>query len=266
MRAPLPLMEVAANVLDTIAASPRLFCLLDFDGTLAPLASTPGGAMPLAGTAGLLRSLAALPGTSVAIVSGRPIEDVSARLGVAEVYYIGVHGLETRPPHGETTRIEGVEAIRGVMPAIRADLERELGPRPGILVEDKVFAVACHYRLASRADAAAARWTTAAAARRYRARGARIGLTEGHEVVEIRPDFADKGRAVRALLGPGAAPTLPLYAGDDRTDEDAFAALPPHSITIHVGEPSPRSRARYRAADPLELHAFLASVVRCRSR
>lgn len=260
-----PLMEVAARVLDTIAGFPQLFCFLEIDATVAA-ATRSDGPVPISGVGPVLRSLLEAPGTSVAVVSAMPVADLEARLDVAGVHCVGMDGLQTRLPTGETVTAAGVDAIRAVLPAMRADLERELAGRDGVEVEARGVTLVCTSRGASRADAAVARWTAAAVTRQYRAQGARIVMREGRDGVEIRPDFADKGRAVRALLGQGGAALLPLYAADDADDEDGFVSLPPYAITIHIGGPGERTRARYRLADALEMYAFLAAVVRCRRR
>ena len=103
----------------------------------------------------------------------------------------------------------------------------------------------------------------AAVARAYQRRGVKVTVTHGHEVIEIRPTDANKGRTVCALLAAYAPGALPVYIGDDRTDEDAFACLPPESITIRVGASVP-SRARFRLAAPADVYSFLRALLDCR--
>jgi trehalose-phosphatase len=264
MTAARPLAQVAGEILERIAAAERLFCFLDYDGTLAPIAATPEAARPLPGMPEVLRALAVAPGTRVALVSGRSIENLSAHLDVAGVWYIGIHGLETRAPDGSYQRTEQAAVIRSLLPAIRRRLEVALSAHPGIALEDKGAALACHFRLASREAAAAARWTVSSVVREYTSRGLAIAAIEGHEVIEIRPAFVSKGKAVRALLNEQGRGVLPLYVGDDRTDEDAFAVLPAPAVTVRVGPPDTVTTARYLLADPVAVAEFLRDVLRVR--
>ncbi len=255
------LREVEAADLQRIATAARVFCFLDFDGTLSPLAPTPGTAVPVAGTAALLQELAAAPGTQVALVTGRTVADVRRFLDVPGIYYIGVHGLEIGLPNGSVELSEGVAVIRSMLPAIKHQIERAVGSRPGILIEDKGLALACHYRLASRGDAAHAQQTVTAIAQDYQRRGAHVRVTHGHEVVEIRSAFANKGKTVCRLLAAYGPSALAVYIGDDQTDEDAFKALPPESVTIRVGPAAVPTAARYRVEGPSEVLHFLRALV-----
>jgi trehalose-phosphatase len=259
------LREHIADVLERIRLDAGLFCFLDYDGTLAPIAPTPAEARPLPGTAEMLEHLARLPLTQVAVVSGRSIDDVQRFINVGGIYYVGIHGLEVQHPGGRREVSPSAATVIALIPEIRGRLEDAVGGRPGILLEDKGAAIACHYRLASRSDAQAARDATIALADSYRQRGAPLTFIDGHEVTEIRPLDADKGKAVNALLASIWPAPLALYAGDDRTDEDAFRRLPPSSITIRVAAVPVETAARYRVADPNEVQAFLAEVVKARA-
>ena len=258
------LHEVEASVLRRIAAAARVFCGLDYDGTLSPLAPTPDAAAPPAGTAALLQELATMPGLEIALVTGRTVADLRRFLDVPGIYYVGIHGLEMGLPNGTVELSESVAVTRWVVPAIKRQIEQALVNRPGVLIEDKGLALACHYRLASRADAAITRETVSSIAQDYRRRGARISLMHGHEVVEIRSAFANKGKTVCRLLARHAPAALAVYIGDDRTDEDAFKLLPPESVTIRVGPAREPTAARYRVENPDEVLRFLRAIMACR--
>jgi len=258
------LQEVEDAVLQRIAAAERVFCFLDYDGTLSRLAPTPDAATPLPGTAAQLRALAVLPGTQVALVTGRTIADLRRYLDVPGLYYIGVHGLQIQFPNGVAQVSEGAAVVRSILPAIKRQIERALVDLPGILIEDKEMALACHYRLASRVDAATARQTVATVARNYQRHGVHITVTHGHEVVEIRPAFSNKGKAVCQLLAARGPSALAVYIGDDQTDEDAFALLPEESITIRVGPATTPTAARYRIPEPEDVLRFLGTMTESR--
>lgn len=256
--------DCQADVMARIATAGSVFCFLDYDGTLAPLAPTPEDASPLPGVRALLQELAAAPGMQVALVTGRTIADLRRFLDVEGVYYVGIHGLEIQLPDGAIEMSDGVAVVRSILPAIKQRLRQALGGRPGILIEDKGLALACHYRLATRADAATTRQTVAAVARTYQRRGVKIVVRNGHEVVEIRPAYVNKGKTTCMLLAAHGFGALPVYVGDDQTDEDAFALLPPEAITIRVGTADVSTVARYRLATPDAVHRFLRAMLDAR--
>src|SRR3990172_4063071 len=109
-----PLAAAEERILRRLGEAESVFCFLDYDGTLAPLAPTPDQALPLPGIARLLQELTEMPGAYVAVVSGRPIADVRRLLDVPGVYYVGLHGLEVSLPGGETELTEGVASVRAI--------------------------------------------------------------------------------------------------------------------------------------------------------
>ncbi len=242
----------------------HLSCLLDYDGTLAPLAPTPGEAHPLPGTADLLHRLATAPATEVAIITGRTIADVRSLIDVPGVHYVGVHGLEIEWASGKRWLAPGASLMRAALPSIRERLEQALHRRPGIMIEDKGAALACHYRLAAPADAASAQHAVAAIVRTYRRRGVPVTVLRGHAVSEIRPATVNKGQAVRVLLAACVRQSLAIYVGDDETDADAFRALPADALTVQVGAANGSGPARYRLPGPPEVQRFLRWVLACR--
>jgi trehalose-phosphatase len=255
----------STEVVRTLAEAPALFCFLDYDGTLAPIAPTPAQAAPLPGTAELLTLLARKRSTRVAIVTGRTVADVRSFIDLPQLYYVGIHGLEIRRP-GEAVRMApSATAVQAAMPAIRAEVDGAVRNLRGVFLEEKGAAIACHYRLASRVDAQAARTAVVAIAERYAERGVPVKHLDGHEVTEIRPADVDKGAAVATLLAEVHPTPLALYIGDDRTDEDAFAKLPLDAITIRVGSPEHESYARFRLPDPAAVRRFLDAVAARRS-
>lgn len=260
------LREVERDVLRRIAGAPGVFCLLDYDGTLAWLAPTPADAVPLPGVVALLSELTELAGVQVALVSGRPVSDLRRALDVPGVYYIGIHGLEIRLPDGRCEAREDLAAIRSALADLKRELSATAGTRPGILLEDKGVALACHYRLASAADKAAAQAAVAELVTSYQQRGVPIAILRGHEVSEMCPAHVNKGTAVKAVLAQHGCGALPMYIGDDRTDEEVFRLLPPDAITIRVGPASEPTLARYRLDSPEDVRQFLRAVRECRVR
>ena len=266
LAAPRPLSRVpdALASWDTVAALLRgrpLAVFLDFDGTLSPIVDRPDDArMTPSGGPALARLAALCP---VAIVSGRDLGDVRRRAGVETLWYAGSHGFEYAGPDGQ--RQEHEQAGQAV--AALAEAERELSARlrdvPGAIVENKRFALAAHYRMV--AEERASEVVNAVA--EIGAQHPVLRMTGGRKVAELRPNIDwDKGKALFWLLeriAPDVGEVLPLYAGDDLTDEDALAAIGERGLGVVVRnyELGDRPTAAHVAADdPEEFCAFLERV------
>jgi trehalose-phosphatase len=228
---------------------------LDFDGTLAPIAQRPGEAAMPVNTREALDAVAARGDTMVAIVSGRSLEDITAKVGIPGLYYVGNHGLEIRGPNIELRHEEAVEA----QPAIRECAERvteDVGDTPGVIVEDKGLTLSVHYRLVGSAAEDAVRESVR---RSCGDNGVRI--TEGRKVFEIRPDVDwNKGHALLFLIDMLVAiPDAPvLFVGDDLTDEDGFRAVAERGNGIVVGDPvTPDTAARFYLPGPEDVTRLL---------
>jgi trehalose-phosphatase len=236
---------------------PALF--LDYDGTLSPIAPRPELATLPAATRDVLARLAAR--RPVAILSGRGLDDVRSLVNLGELYYAGSHGFDIAGPGG--FRHEVGEGWPARIDALAEQLREELAGIPGVLVEPKRFALAVHFRLVpdehlpaiERAvDRAAARFTGTPGVRK----------TGGKKVFELRPDLDwDKGRALLFLLaelGLDRPDVLPVYLGDDATDEDAFAALarrPGGGLGILIADEPRPTAAEYVLRDPGEARELL---------
>jgi trehalose-phosphatase len=235
-----------------------LLCL-DYDGTLSEIADEPAEAYPLREIPQLLASLAKWRGRiTVAVVSGREIAVLQRLLGLSDgIEFVGVHGLEVMRPDG---RREVIPSAREWMPdlaKIRAWLGSNVSKNAGFVIEDKVLSIALHYR---KADAAVARKVDRAFEKFIRLETPALKAGHGKMVIEAMPRIAGKGDAVLRLVGRTGERFLPVYFGDDLSDEDAFAALRERGITVLVGEAHP-SAARYRVDNPADVAAVLDSIV-----
>lgn len=242
------------TALDEAAASSHLLVGVDFDGTLAPFSEEPMEAAALPGAIRALQQLAAMPGMTVALVSGRALEPLRA-LSAAEspIVLIGSHGAESsraETPH----QLSDEEQQR--LHALEGDLSDLLEQHPRARVEHKPSARVLHTRGLSAADATAA--TDAAADLAERHTG--VLVTPGKEVLEMAVTQASKGSALLDLAGEVGAETI-VYAGDDVTDERAFELLREHDVGIKVGDGA--TTAGHRVADEREvlevLHHLLAA-------
>jgi trehalose 6-phosphate synthase/phosphatase len=239
--------------------------ILDYDGTLREFELHPDLAQPTPEIRALLRSLAALPATSVHIVSGRRRRNLEQWLGRLPLYLCAEHGYLARSPGGEWRTLLDLD-LSWLRPIERL-LRRVAADVPGAHVERKSCSVAWHYR---QAEPEYGSWRARELLNdlHQHLAGAPAEILAGHQVVEVRALGVDKGVYVRSLFPNGKEPThFVLGLGDDRTDHDLLDALPAGSIAGHVGGLLPSIRgADGRREDihivgPGEVRAFLRDLV-----
>ncbi|MBR8227978.1 trehalose-phosphatase [Burkholderia vietnamiensis] len=223
----------------------------DFDGTLVELASTPDSIHVPPSLLTLLDTLRQRSHGAVAVVSGRGIDNLDTFLSMPDLPIAGLHGAERRDSNGDTQRI-GFNDER--LLRIERELAAVVDRHPGMLLEIKGAAVALHYRNAADREPVARE----AAERLVAEYADAYVLQPGKMVFEIKPKGVDKGRALAAFLDePPFAGRVPLFAGDDLTDEKGFAVVNARgglSIKVGAGETSARMRLDSVAA----LHAQIA--------
>jgi trehalose 6-phosphate phosphatase len=214
--------DALGTALAALAGRRPLLVASDYDGVLAPLVDVPSEAVPAPGMAEALERLAAVPGVTVALVSGRGLDDLRATSGFTGSFrWIGSHGAEFDGP------------LVGELASRRDELAARLEPltsgTPGARLEVKPASVAVHVRQVTDRAAAAALLESARAAV-----DPSLTLKPGKDVLEVAVTDADKGSAVLRLARElGAAATV--YLGDDVTDEDAFRALGRDDVSVKVG-------------------------------
>lgn len=232
----------------------RILLMLDFDGTLAPIVPQPPDARVPRETMDVLLALRDCPKVAMAIVSGRAARDVRSLVGLDGIHYFGSHGRERMRPGSGTVETDwrGHEAIRRLCERLSADLS-DVG---GFEVENKGVSAAAHYRNAEPRDRPRIERTVLDAVEAVPS----LRVAPGKMVYDITPaDGVDKGTAALALVVETGG--LPLYYGDDTTDESAFGALPAASVTVFVGPPTQPSLARYRVSGPSEVAESLARIL-----
>ncbi|NNH68811.1 trehalose-phosphatase [Nocardia uniformis] len=228
--------------------------LLDFDGTLADIVPNPADARLVEGAAEALTDLATR--CQVAMVSGRDLEELREHVDLPGLWYAGSHGFELLAPDGTRHVHDAVPGAERALAESADELRGQLSGITGVMVEHKRFAVAVHYR-----NVAAAHVGTVITAVNDMARQRGLRATGGRKVVELRPDVDwDKGTALRWILDHLTVPALPIYIGDDFTDEDAFDAVESDGLAIvvrHAETGDRRTAARFALADPHHVRDFL---------
>lgn len=240
----------------------HMLLMTDYDGTLTPIVSDPADAQLTADVRADLQALSRSRWARLAVISGRDLADVRARVAVADAIYAGCHGLEIAGP-GLRFSHPDAEAQEDSLRAVSLALCWGAPFVDGMRVEPKRLGVAIHYRHVA---ASAQKTVQAMLARSLLCRGGAFKVFHGTKVIEILPHVAwNKGRCAQwirdRIVGARPRPTIVLYMGDDWTDEQVFEALAGEAVTIRVGNGVPASRARFQLADVGRVHRLLSSLV-----
>ncbi|MGE0873944.1 MAG: trehalose-phosphatase [Burkholderiales bacterium] len=238
-------------------AGKDLAVFLDYDGTLTPIVDDHAKALLDAETRALVSALSAH--CAVTIVSGRDLGRLRELVALDSVWYAGSHGFEIAAPGGSGQCMETGTAFLPQLDSADGALRAQLSGIAGHAVERKRFSIAVHFRQVGDGDRA----RLGSIVERVIADHRGLRLAHGKMVFELRPDIDwDKGNAVLWLLqrfGASSRSTVPVYIGDDLTDEDAFEALAGRGLCIAVRHDETRQTAAdYVLADVAEVKRFLA--------
>ncbi len=239
-----------------ITSARESMMFLDYDGTLSPIVSDPSAATLVDGAAEALELVAAV--CPVAVLSGRDLADIRTRVGTPGLWYAGSHGFELTGPDHSYHQNEAAATFVPVLERAAAELRDSLAQIPGVRVEHKRFAVAVHYREVAPEHVAQIVATTHALGQR-----AGLRVTNGRMLVELRPDIDwDKGTTLAWIRDriDAAGSLLPIYIGDDLTDEDAFDAVRFDGIGIvvrHNEDGDRKTAAHFTLQSPDQVREFL---------
>ena len=261
------LFSVWPEAAQRLKAARRVLLLSDYDGTLTPIVDRPELADLPAGTRQLLRALAHRHCFTVGIISGRALSDLKQRVGIGSIVYAGNHGLEIEGP-GISFINPLAEEMKPVLRVIHQVLSNALHTVRGALVEDKGLSLSVHYRLVEEEEVEEAKTVFERILRMPHLSG-KVKITSGKKVHEVRPAVDwDKGKAIKLLMkrygkGGRRSGLLPVYLGDDLTDEDGFGAIERYGdgLTVFVGGESDSTMARYFLRSPDEVERFLSMLL-----
>lgn len=239
---------------DAVTSNARWALFLDVDGTLLDLAETPEQVRVPESLKSLLSELTERMEGAVALVSGRTIENLDELFAPLKLCAAGVHGAERRGSNGI---IERASIDTAALQSAREALADFAVAHPGLLLEDKSYAIALHYRLAPHMQEPALAKVTAV----LQQLGSDYVLQTGKCVYEIRPSAWTKGTAVRKFTSESPfAQRSPIYIGDDVTDEHAFEAVNAlGGVSVRVGDPV-ATLARFRLPSVRDVHGWLQSL------
>ncbi len=243
----------------------NLFIFLDFDGTLAPIVSTPKKAVLPKTAKKLLEKMSRNPHIRLAFISGRRLEDIKSKIKIKNAIYSGNHGLQLEGPKMEFEPFFISPRYRMIVSRIKSDLGQKIAHIHGALVEDKGIVLSLHYRLVDKKKIAELKTIFYETVILHLA-SRKIEIKEGKQVLEVCPPVEwNKGKMVLWLLAQRlfelkGGKIFPVYIGDDVTDEDAFRAIRNKGLTIFVGKPK-KTHAQYYVRDHNEVHALLKRIL-----
>jgi trehalose-phosphatase len=236
-----------SEIADRIGRARAVRLFLDFDGTLVAIRRSPEGVTFSHRTRQVLDRISSHRRVTAVIVSGRRRGALRRFVRLPHVQYWGMYGWE-RGPERRLSRAAVWELSR-----VRANLVAGLRDRPGVRIEDKRMSVSVHTRGASLRARRQAHDLLASTLRQC----SHLYVLTGSQVWDVLPrQISGKGAAIRDAVRRVRSSFLPIYVGDDTTDESAFALLD-RGITVKVGTSNRDTRARYWLASPTEVRGFI---------
>jgi trehalose 6-phosphate phosphatase len=227
---------------------------LDFDGTLVDIALRPSAVKVAPELPALMAELHTAAGGALALISGRPLADIDRLVGLKYLPVAGQHGSERRDARGQVhVHPVDVEALA----ELRTRAQSWCVTHPGLALEDKGLSIALHYRTAPELGAVAERLVRDAIGDA----NANFHIQTGKMVFEIKPAGPDKGRAIEEFLAESPfVGRLPVFIGDDVTDEHGFDAVNARGgVSIKVGDGA--SAARWRLQSVADVHRWLRDAL-----
>ena len=243
-------------VTDYAASKDRLL-LLDYDGTLVPFAAKPQKAVPGEATREVLLGLSRVPENEVVVISGRDRYTLDAWFEGMDIGLIAEHGVWVKERSGEWRMHEGLsDDWKGeIYPLLELYADRT----PGAFIEEKDYSLVWHYRR-TEPMLGAQRAKDLKDDLLHLTSNLNVGVMEGNKVIEIKNTTVDKGRAALNWVSRHAWDFI-LAIGDDRTDEDLFAVMPPEAYSIKVGLAP--SRARFNLVAQRDVLPLLRRCIEC---
>jgi len=264
------------KIVTRIESASRVLLLFDYDGTLTPIMERPGIAILSEETRQLIKSLSHKRHFIVGVVSGRGLSDIQSKVGVNDIIYVGNHGFEIEGPALNYAHPIN-NKIKSIMVTLSQMLSDSLSSIRSVIVEDKGSTVSIHYRLVKKKEMdrvkniiervieTASLSDKATPASMHRSG---VKIIHGKKVYEIRPNvYWHKGMATKLIIEKyggkrGKDAFLPVYVGDDLTDEDAFKVIENlDGVSIYVGGVNPQSMARYYLRTCKEVNKFMKKLL-----
>ena len=236
----------------------KIALFLDFDGTLVPIQKNPAQCILSHKIKKQLELLRDSGNCYLIILSGRSLSDIKQKVGIKRIYYGGNHGLDISGSNVRYTHPKAIFA-KPIINHIRQQLQKEIEDIDGVWLEDKKFTLSLHFRSVKTEDIPRVKKVFYNVVNKYSEKKL-LAVIKGKKVLELVPDASwDKGKAVLWVLQRFKDKCLPVYVGDDQTDETAFKALRKKGITIRIGK-SKKTFADYYLKGYWEISRLLQQV------
>jgi trehalose-phosphatase len=251
----------------SLANAKRILLMCDFDGTLAPIAESPDLAVLPEDSRITLQGLAAQRRVTLGIISGRALPDLKKLVGVNGIIYAGNHGLEIEGPDLNFV-FPLTNEIKSFFQIIHQMLVKAMSVTRGVIVENKGMTLSVHYRQVEEGHVSEVKSAFEHVVGGAQAMG-KVKITTGKKVLEVRPAVDwNKGHVVKLIMETygkynKSGNVIPIYLGDDRTDEDAFAEIIKYNggISVFVGNEQSETDARYYLNSPVEVIRFFKTLL-----
>ncbi len=245
------LLSVWPRIAGQLEQAPHIWLFADYDGTLTPIVQRPELAVLPEINRQLLEMLARHSKVTIGVISGRAVADLKNLIRVNNIIYAGNHGMEIESP-GMNYQYPLGEDIKVLFSILFKVLNKAFAGIPGVIVEDKGLTFSIHYRQVDKSRVPEVQDIF------YRSIGSlnatnKVKITKGKKVLEIRPvTYWNKGKAVKFIMRRGKKvdrpnEAIPIYLGDDLTDEDAFRQINKYNngVTVFIGENYRETSAQY---------------------
>ena len=251
------------HMVNKLSDGHQLVLFLDYDGTLTEIVEDPDKAFLSEETRNVIRRLASI--CTIAVLSGRDVEDVRRLVNVQGIVYAGSHGFDIVDASGTRQNNPRWLSFLPSLDKAEKKLRETMKGIPGVIIDRKLYAIAVHYRKVEDSMVAKVRERFDKVSSSI----TRLRKSEGKKVFELLPDVEwNKGAALLSLLkmlGFEGQDVTPIFIGDDLTDETAFKAIRENGIGILVGEEDkPDTFARYSLHNPIEVRSFLQDLIPAR--
>lgn len=235
-----------------------MLLLLDYDGTLTPIVARPEIAILPDESRRSLEELVENERFVVGVVSGRELAELEGLVAIPGLIYAGNHGLEMRGLGMDFVHPEALGFIE-LLTVIAGVLERELKDVPKVLVHDKKLTLSVHLRNVLDSYVRKVDRTVTSVVEAYASDG-QVKITRGKKVLEVRPNISwGKGEAIEKIRQDCGDSPVPMFFGDDQTDEDGFAVVQnANGIAVYIGPPRQETKALHQLESPAEVAQVLA--------
>lgn len=241
----------------TLTTENEIALFLDYDGTLTSIVSDPEKAFLSNEVRATLKELASY--IPVFVISGRDRADVKEKVGLEELVYAGSHGYDISGPNLEMQYQGGVDCLESLDQA-EMQLKKDLSMELGVKIERKKFAIAVHYRHVPEENVETVLEKVNAVIESHNC----LKAGPGKMIMELKPDFEwHKGKALEWLLQTlKLNKAVPLFIGDDITDEDGFNAIAEKGIGILVADHGGKTSAKYSLTNTAQVAIFLELLLK----